>query len=95
MEKKIGFIVSIVDINYDSFFGEYTGKRVDIDNFLSDTIEMEIYGVKVKTLSPLKAMVQLILHHYYKEMNSIYHLASHDNINYNMLKDVYYLCEKQ
>lgn len=72
------------------FWGEYTGKRVDIDQFLSDTIEMEIYGVKVKTLPPLKAMVQLILHHY-KEMNSIYHLAGHDCINYNKFKDVYYL----
>lgn len=88
--KKTGFIATIVDINYDVFWGEYTGKRVDIEQFLSDTIEIEIYGVKVKTLPPLKAMVQLILHHY-KEMNSIYHLTSHDSISYNMFKDVYYL----
>lgn len=90
MVKKTGFITTIIDINFDIFWGEYTGKRVDIDQFLSDTIEMEIYGVKVKTLPPLKAMVQLILHHY-KEMNSVYHLAGHNCINYNMFKDVYYL----
>ena len=51
---------------------------------------MDIYGCRIKTLPPLKAMIQLILHHY-KEMNSIYHLAGHNCINYNMFKDVYYL----
>lgn len=79
-----------IDINFDIFWGEYTGKRIDIQEFLSDIILMDIYGCTIKTLPPLKAMVQLLLHHY-KEMNSIYHLAGHDCINYNMFKDVYYL----
>ena len=51
---------------------------------------MEIYGVKVKTLPPLKTMVQLILHHY-KDMNSIFLLATRNSIRYGMFKDVYYL----
>lgn len=79
-----------IDINFDIFWGEYTGKRIKISEFLTDTIVQDIYGCRVRTLSPLKAMVQLILHHY-KEMNSIYHLTGKDCINYNMFKDVYWL----
>ena len=81
---------SVVDVNFDLFWGEYGGHRIDIDQFLLDTIEMEIYGMRIKTLSPLKAMVQIILHHY-KEMNSIYHIAEHDCIRYSMFRDVYFL----
>ena len=80
----------IIDLNFDIFWGEYEGKRVDIEKFLSDTIEMEIYGVKVKTLPPLKAMIQLVLHHY-KDMNSLFLLATRKSIRYDMFKDVYYL----
>lgn len=80
----------VVDINFDIFWGEYEGERINIDEFLSDTIEMEIYGVRVKSLPPIKAMIQLILHHY-KDMNSIYLLATRKSITYNMFKDVYYL----
>lgn len=79
-----------VDLNFDIFWGEYEGKRIDIEKFLSDTIEMETYGVKVKTLPPLKAMIQLILHHY-KDMNSLFLLATRKSIRYDMFKDVYYL----
>lgn len=85
-----GMLKIPIDLNFDIFWGEYTGKRVNICKFLSDTIEMNIYGVKVKTLPPLKAMVQLILHHY-KEMNSLYHLSQHNCIHFNMFKDIYYL----
>ena len=79
-----------IDINFDILWGEYEGKRIDIEEFLSDTIEMEIYGVKVKTLPPLKTMIQLILHHY-KDMNSLFLLATRKSIRYDMFKDVYYL----
>lgn len=90
-KKQLGkWADTIVGINLDIFWGEYEGKRIDIDEFLSDTIEMEVYGVKVKTLPPLKALVQLILHHY-KDMNSIYLLATRKSIKYDMFKDLYYL----
>lgn len=88
--KKIGFVSVYIDINFDIFWGEYEGKRIDISQFLSDTVEMNIYGVEVKTLSPLKSMVQLILHHY-KDMNSIFLLATKKSIKYSMFKDVYCL----
>lgn len=78
------------DLNFDIFWGEYEGKRIDIEKFLSDTKEMDIYGVKVKTLSPMKALIQLILHHY-KDMNSIFLLATRKSIKYDMFKDIYYL----
>ena len=79
-----------IDLNFDMFWGEYEGKRIDIEEFLSDTIEMEIYGVKIKTLTPLKTMIQVILHHY-KDMNSIFLLATRKSIKYEMFKDIYYL----
>ena len=82
--------VVVIDLNFDVFWGEYEGKRIDIEEFLSDAIEMEIYGVKVKTLPPIKAMIQLVLHHY-KDMNSIFLLATRKSIKYDMFKDVYYL----
>lgn len=79
-----------VDLNHDLFWGEYTGKRIAISDFLDHTIEMNIYGCVVKTLPPIKAMIQLILHHY-KDMNSIYRLAVNKCINYDMFKDVFFL----
>lgn len=43
---------SVIDVNFDIFWGEHMGRHIDIDQFLSDTIEMKIYGVKVRVLSP-------------------------------------------
>lgn len=88
--KKAYGIEIEIDINHDIFWGEYTGKRINIDEFLSDSIEMTIYGLRVKTISPLKAMVQLILHHY-QECNSIYNLSGYNCISFNKFKDVYFL----
>ena len=88
-KEMIGFHFN-VDVNFDIFGGEYEGKRIDIDEFMSGTIKMDIYGCKVKTLPPLKAMIQLLLHHY-KDMNSIFLLATRKSIRYEMFKDVYYL----
>jgi hypothetical protein len=88
--KKVNGINVEVDINHDIFWGEYSGNRIDIETFLSDFIEMKIYDCKIKTLPPLKAMIQLILHHY-NEFNSLYHLAMRNCISFNMFKDIYYL----
>ena len=78
------------DVNFDIFWGEYTEKRINISKFLSDLTELEFFGVKIKTLRPLQMMIQLILHHY-KDMNSIFLLATRKSIKYSMFKDVYYL----
>lgn len=88
--KKLKYSTLVIDINFDIFWGEYTGKRIDISEFVSDTIEMNIYGCTVKTLPPIKAMIQLVLHHY-KDMNSTFLLATRKNNIHNMLKDVYHL----
>lgn len=79
-----------IDVNYDIFWGEYSGRRIDIEEFIEDRVEVDIYGCRISTLPPLKAFIQLILHHY-KEMNSLYHLSTHNCINKNMFQDVYCL----
>lgn len=78
-----------IDLNFDIFWGEYDGKRADMNLFLCDTKELEIFGCKVKTLSTIKAMIQLVLHHY-KDLNSIILLASRKKINPSIFKDIYY-----
>lgn len=88
--KKFGQVELNIDINFDIFWGEYSGKRIDISEFISDTVELEIYGIKVKTLPPIKSLIQLILHHY-RDMNSIFLLATRNSIRYDMFKDVYHL----
>ena len=90
--KKMGKFCAWIDVNFDLFWGEYTGKRIDVREFISDTVEMEIYGCKIKTLPPLKTLIQLILHHY-KDMNSLYHLTGHVAIKKRLLEDVYFLCK--
>lgn len=92
-KDKFGFHLN-VDVNYDIFWGEYEGKRCSIDEFLSDTVDMAIYGVTVKTLPIEKAFVQLVLHHY-KEMNSLYHLSQHNTIRTDMFRDIYDMLIKQ
>lgn len=44
LKKHLGFICEL-DFNTDIFWGEYDGKRIDIDDFLSDAFETEIYAV--------------------------------------------------
>lgn len=87
-KTKISYIY--LDFNHSIFWGEYAGKCVDIDTFLEDIIDMEIYGCNMKTLPPIKMLIQLILHHY-KDMNSIFLLATRKSIKRSMFDDVYFL----
>lgn len=88
--KKNAVVPIIVDLNLDLFWGEYDGPRININDFLYDTKFIDIYECKVKVLSPIKALIQLILHHY-KDMNSIYLLATRNSIRYEMFYDIYNL----
>ena len=91
--KRRAFLSVDLDINFDIFWGEYAGTRVDMDTFLCDVKPVEIYSVTVMTLPLDKTFVQLILHHY-KEMNSLYLLAEHNYIRTNLFQDVYYLLKQ-
>lgn len=91
--KTIGQLPVEVDVNFDMFWGEYTGKRIDISQFLEDTVTMNLLGCEMKTLPPLKAMIQIILHHY-KEMNSLFYLTGHHGYKKRFFEDVYLLCKR-
>ncbi|TAH75124.1 MAG: hypothetical protein EWM47_00160 [Anaerolineaceae bacterium] len=88
--KQIDIFKTSVDINFDILWGEYIGKRIDIKKFISESAEMSIYGCKIKTLSPLKSFVQLVLHHY-KDMNSVFLLATEKCFKIDMFRDIYNL----
>ncbi len=88
--KKIDIFKTSVDVNFDIFWGEYVGKKIDILDFISDPVQMSIYGCQIKTLSPLKSFVQLVLHHY-KDMNSIFLLATEKCFKFDMFRDIYNL----
>lgn len=91
-EKAIGTSINknakiVIDINFDIFWGEYEKNRIDIEGFLKDTEEVKVYGVNVKTLSPIKAFIQLVLHHY-KDMNSIFLLSIKKTIDINKFQEI-------
>lgn len=89
--KRQGDIFVDIDINYDMFWGEYNGKRVDIRNdILSKTFTMNLFGQEVKVLSKAKNFVQLCLHHY-REMNAIYLYKLTNPFVQTKFRDVYFL----
>ena len=92
--RKIGNLSVVVDINYDIFWGEYQGGRPDMEEFLSDSMQEKIYGVNVRVLSPLKALVQLALHTY-REMNSLFLLYLNSGYTERPLQDLRILLESQ
>lgn len=91
-KKMYGKFELQIDVNFDLFWGEFGGPRIDIAEFMEDAIWLEVYGYKIKTLPPLKMLVLLILHHY-KEMNSVFYLMHANPIKKRFFEDVYYLCK--
>ena len=88
--KKNNGRVLAVDVNHDIMWGEFVGKRINTIEFISDTLETELYGIKVKILPPIKALIQLILHTY-KDMNSIYLIATRKKFESRIFQDVFFL----
>lgn len=89
MYSQINGIYSYIDINFDLFWGEYLGKRINVSEFICDRKKMNIYGYEIPTVSPIKMLIIEILHHY-KDMNSIYKL-SQNSIRKQMFDDIYFL----
>lgn len=85
--KTIMGIDVIFDINFDIYWGEYKGRRINVGDMLKDVIEINIYGQQVHTLSPCYSCIQLVLHHF-KEFNSIYHLVKGYAITSKKLRDI-------
>ena len=91
--KEIGKLSVEIDVNFDLFWGEYRGKRIPVAEFIEDSVCMEIFGRKIRTLSPLKMILQVILHHY-KELNSLFYLTGRCGIKRRMFEDIYLLCKR-
>lgn len=77
-----------LDINLGLFWGEYKGKKIDIRAMMNRRINMEIYGVSIKSLCDIDAFIQMCLHHY-REMNAIYTFKLKNAISTHMFQDVY------
>lgn len=87
-KKKTPLLDVIIDVNFDIFWGEYEGKRIDIEEFLSNISIKNIYGCNVKVLGIKKAFIQLCLHHY-KELNSLFLLDQHNCFKKVFFEDIY------
>jgi len=83
----------VYDINFDVTWGEFEGKRIQVKELLADTVSIDLFGFEVKTLSPVNTFIQLALH-IFRDMNSIYLLATRKTINKAAFSDVYQLIVK-
>jgi len=77
-----------VDINVDIFWGEYTGKKIDINLFLEDTESITLYDSQIKILPDIKCFFEVCLHHY-KEMQAPYYLTMANPFTEKMFQDIY------
>lgn len=62
-----------VDVNFSVLWGEAVDS-IDIDVFLDNTIDYELFDIKIKKLSPVFEFICLCMHHY-KDLNSLYLLV--------------------
>lgn len=60
----------VVDINHNVLWGE-AGRCININDFLSNTVLCELFGIKTKKMNSIFEFVSLCLHHY-KDLNSLY-----------------------
>lgn len=89
--KKQNGIEVNVDVNFGILWGEYEGERIDVREFLKDTKEIVIHGVRVNVLSKEKTLIHLMLHNY-KDVNSTYLLLRRKRPIYERVyKDVFLL----
>lgn len=58
------------DCNLDVFWGE-AQRHTDMNAFLSNTIECELFGIQIRKLTAEAEFIALCMHHY-KDLNSIY-----------------------
>lgn len=91
--KFLGAINIEIDLNHSVFWGEYKGDKNVVDIFLEDVNALYIYNYRIYTLSPMKSLVQLLLHQY-KDMNSIYLLSTRKKYNLRAFKDIYNLLKR-
>ena len=77
-----------IDVNLEVMWGEWKGRKIEVDEFLRNVERTNIYGENVNVLAPHYAFVHLLLHNY-KDCNSIYILATRNSINYMMFLEVY------
>lgn len=63
-----------IDVNLNIVWGE-GNISIDIDEFVSHTEHFKIQGISIRCLKPVWEFISLCMHHY-KDMNSIYLIAS-------------------
>ncbi|WOO34829.1 nucleotidyltransferase family protein [Anaerocolumna sp. AGMB13020] len=90
--EPLGKVLNM-DVNVDIYGSEYTGTRIDIKDFLSDTVSIGIYGQEIRTLTPVKTFISVVLHHY-REMNAPYIFKVCNPLTTRMFQDVYCLFKR-
>ena len=92
--KKVGNAICgyvNYDVNMDILWGE-SGRHVDMDSFLDDTMEIDICGIRLCKLKPEAEFIAMCMHHY-KDLNSIY-LLWKCGINKTELEEIYLYVKK-